>query len=413
MPLRRRDLLALPLALSPALAARAAEPVELSFWSWRQEDRAFYQKAIETFRKTNPGISVTFTAFEPTQYPTILSTALAAGKGPDVMQVRASGGLAAIAAPGYLMKLDRTSVPDIADYPTSALDAESAGGALYAVPFATQTMLVIYNKDVFASAGVAVPADWVGLQAVCKTLKDKGITPFANGTATAWQNETLTFSLLSSLIGKAFVADVRAGKADFTDQRFTGALAKLDAMKEYLAPNFSGVDYASAQQLFIAGRAAMFAGGSFELANFLHQNPKMKLDVFAAPGATSADPKLVAVYYDGGYAINAKTEKREAALAFLRYLASPAYAADFANTLQNISPCQGVKLDNPLLAKVAEMDGSSIPYLMLADYRYHEPNGSVLLQAGVQKMLAGQATPQQVGADVTKGIATYDAAFRK
>ena len=387
--------------------------MELSFWSWRQEDRTFYQKAIETFRKTNPSVSVTFTAFEPTQYPTILSTALVGGKGPDVMQVRSAGGLAAVAAPGYLMKLDVATVPEVADYPQSSLDAESAGGALYAVPFATQTMLVIYNKDVFASAGVAVPADWAGLQAACKTLKDKGITPFANGTATAWQNETLTFSLLSSLIGSSFVADVRAGKADFTDPRFTDALAKLDAMKDYLAPNFSGVDYASAQQLFTAGRAAMFAGGSFELANFLHQNPRLKLDVFAAPGVAAADPKLVAVYYDGGYAINAKTEKREAALAFLRYLASPEYATGFANTLQNISPCQGVKLDNALLARVSELDGSAIPYLMLADFRYHEPNGSVLLQAGVQKMLAGQATPQQVGTAVTMGIATYNAAFRK
>ena len=33
-----------------------------------------------------------------------------------------------------------------------------------------------------------------------------------------------------------------------------------------------------AQQLFLSGRAAMFAGGSFEIANFRKQNPKLDLD---------------------------------------------------------------------------------------------------------------------------------------
>lgn len=414
MTLRRRHLLALPVALAAApLPGRAAEAAELSFWSWRQEDRAFYQKAIAAFQKANPGITVAFTAYEPTQYPTILSTALAGGKGPDLMQVRSSGGLATMAAPGYLMKLDKAAVPELAAYPADALAAESLDGAVYAVPFASQTMLIIANTELLASAGVKTPTSWDELASACAALKAKNITPFANGTATAWQNETLTFSLLSSLLGRGFVADVRSGKADFTDARFTGALAKLDALKPYLAPNFSGVDYASAQQLFVAGRAAMFAGGSFELANFRHQNPKLKLDVFAAPGAASGDPSLVAVYYDGGYAINAKTPKQAAATAFLRYLASVPYATEFANTLQNISPADGVKLDDPLLAKVAGLDKTSIPYLMLTDFRFHEPNGSVLLQAGVQKMLAGQATPQQVGADITKGIATYYKPFQK
>ncbi len=31
---------------------------------------------------------------------------------------------------------------------------------------------------------------------------------------------------------------------------------------------------------------------------------------------------------------------------------------------------------------------------------------------GVQKMMAGQATPQEVAAEVTEGIATYHAPFR-
>ena len=49
---------------------------------------------------------------------------------------------------------------------------------------------------------------------------------------------------------------------------------------------------------------------------------------------------------------------------------------------------------------------------MLVHFRYEEPSGSVLLQQTVQKMMAGQATPAEVGAEVTKGIANYYAPFK-
>ncbi len=214
-----------------------------------------------------------------------------------------------------------------------------------------------------------------------------------------------------------------AGKADFTDARFVGALTKLNEIKDYFAPNFSGVDYAASQQLFAAGRAAMFAGGSFEIANFLRQNPKLKLGLFPSPVAKAGDQRLVALYYDGGFAINAASKNKDAALKFLRFLGTPEFGTAFSNDLQNISPIKGVAFENPLLKEVATLNQSAMPYIMLVNFRYQEPTGSVLLQSeptgsvllqsGVQKMLAGKATPAEIGAEITKGIATYYAPFKK
>jgi raffinose/stachyose/melibiose transport system substrate-binding protein len=50
---------------------------------------------------------------------------------------------------------------------------------------------------------------------------------------------------------------------------------------------------------------------------------------------------------------------------------------------------------------------------MLTNFRYQEPSGSVLLQAEVQKMLAGQTDAAAAAAAVTAGIATYHAPFQK
>jgi len=406
--------LATATALSWPLAAAAGE---LRFWTWRNEDKAAYAEFFKDFNKQHPDVKITFEAFEPQNYPTVLSTAMAGDKGPDVMMVRAYGAFEAVARPGYLQELNDTNVPGLSKFPEAALKGQTlrADGKVYAVPFATQTMLIIYNTEVFAKAGVKVPETWDELLDACKKLKAAGIIPFANGTATAWQNETLVSALLSSQFGKQFEADIVAGKADFTDKRFVDALGRLQdlAKADYLSPSFSGIDYPSSQQLFSSGAAAMFAGGSFELAPFMKANPALKLDVFASPPLKKGDERLVGIFLDGGYAVNAKSANKEDGLKLMRYFASKEFGDKFANALGNLSPIPGVTFTDPMLKKVAELNTSSMSYMMAVHFRYQEPSGSVLLQSGVQKMLAGKATPAEIGAEITKGIATYYAPFKK
>ena len=76
-----------------------------------------------------------------------------------MIQVRAYGNLEAIATPGYLLALDKQNVPELAKFPEAALAAETlrSDGKVYAVPFATQTMLIIYNKKIFADARLKSP----------------------------------------------------------------------------------------------------------------------------------------------------------------------------------------------------------------------------------------------------------------
>lgn len=410
----KRFLMRVALAAGAAAIALPALAQELTFWSWRQEDRAVYEQLIDSFEAANPGITVKFEAHEAANYNTILSTALSGGQGPDVMMVRAHGAFETIAGGGYLMPLDNATVPGLDALPAPALAAETlrADGKIYAVPFASQTMLVIYNKALFDQHGITEPSTWADLMAAAQKLKDAGVFAFANGTATAWQNETIVTALGASIIGKDFYQDLMAGTTDFTDPRYVEALAAVKEASAFFPEGFIGLDYPSSQQLFASGLAAMFAGGSFELANFKNQNPDIELGVFPAPVATEGDEHLVGLFFDGGYAGNAKTEHPEAVLKFLAYLASPEFGQAFANSLNNISPIPGVTFDNPLLQEVAELNKNSIPYIMLVHFRYQEPSGSVLLQAAVQKMLAGEQTPEQAAAEVTEGIKTYYEPFQ-
>ena len=400
--------------ITAVMSCGAAQAGDLTFWTWRQEDRTQYAQLFADFNKQHPDVRIKYEAFEPQSYGTVLSTALAAGKGPDVIHVRAYGGLEQFSRAGYLVPLDPTTVPELANYGESALASVSqrSDGKPYAVPFASQTLGLLYNTEIFQRLGLKPPATWDEMLQVSKALKEKNVIPLANGMATAFMVEIFTSVFTGSAHGQGFVQDVLAGRATFEDPRYVGALAKMLELRDYLPPGFTGIDYATMQQLFLSGRAAMFAGGSFEIANFRRQNPNLKMD-FVAPPAPAGQPQLVSLFYDGGYAINAKSDNRGDALKLIRFMSTKGFGDRFSALLGNISPIKGVQIDDPLLSKVAALNAQSVDYVMAVHFRYQDPTGSTLLQGAVQRMMGGQATPAQVGAEVTKGIATYFQPFQK
>jgi len=392
-----------------------AQSTELTFWTWRQEDRSQYTQIFAEFTKKNPDIRVNFQGYEPQSYGTVLSTALAAGKGADVLHIKPYGGTEQFAKAGYLLPLSRETVPELANFSADALLSTSmrSDKQVYAVPFASQTLGLFINRDIFNRANVQVPETWDQFLEVCRTLKEKGIIPIANGLNTAFMVETLTGVFMPSFHGKDFVREVVAGTTTFEDPRYVGALERLLDLRDFLAPGFSGIDYPTSQQLFLSGRAAMFAGGSYEIANFRRQNPNLPMEFHAPPAAKPRGPRFVSLYFDGGYAVNAKTEKKEAALKLVRYMGTKEFGEKLSSLLGNISPIQGVTTSDPLLTRVSELNASSVPYIMVAYFRFQEPTGSTLLQQSVQKMMGGQMTPAQVGAEVTRGIANYYEPFKK
>src|SRR5579875_1692888 len=137
--------------LAGLLGAGRAEAGDLTFWTWRQEDKSAYTELFSDFTKQHPDIHVRFEAFPNEQYQTILSTALAGGKGGDVLHVRAYGGLEQLARANYLVPLDPAQVPELANFSPAALAAESlrADHRVYAIPFAMQTLGIFVNKDIF------------------------------------------------------------------------------------------------------------------------------------------------------------------------------------------------------------------------------------------------------------------------
>ena len=396
-----------------APTSKAAD-VSLTMYSWRVEDKAFYESVIKDYTAVNPGVSINYQSFPSADYQTILMSAMAAGKGPDIVHVRAYGALDQLVVPGYLSPLAANEIKGLNKYPKEALDSQRgfSDKRLFGIPFAYQSLGIFYNIDYMRKAGVlAAPKTYPEFVEQLKKIKSAGLQPLANGGSTHMEQMWGTIAPMF-YGGTDYYNDVIAGKKTFNDPAFVKSLEAVQDLFPYMPTNATAVNYDASRALFFSGKAAFFMGGIFELGYFRAQNPKLKFDFIATPPMTPGGKQFVSTWADGGYGINAKTPNRAQALKFLNYLASKAYGQRFTETIAQISAVPGVVIrDRQLNKAVSSINKWGTPYLMLVGFRYKNPTGSALLQTGLPNMLSGTKTAKQVADEVTKGVGTWFAPF--
>jgi raffinose/stachyose/melibiose transport system substrate-binding protein len=388
------------------------EGTTLEVWSWRTEDVDEYEKIFDAYEAQHDGVTVEFKPYVATEYDTILSTGLSAEGGPDVAQLRAYGGLQPLCEAGRLVELDDQDVDTsgIRDDVLQGARCESDGG-LYGVPFASQALVVYYNKAIFEEHGLAEPSTWQELMDLSRTLQEHGVTPYAVTGKDNW-----VLPMLHDLFaaprygGPEFEEAVQEGGTDFTDPDYVASIETLDEVTPYFPEDVVGVDYATAQTLFTSEKAAMYPGGSFELAFFQDQNPDLEMGVFAVPPPPGAlvDQPLTPGWVDSSFGVNSASPDKEEALELVRWMASQEFGQLVSDELKQLNPVEGVTPGDPLLEEISQLyTGSPTPYLLLVDFRYGEPTGTDLMAAGLQSMLLGDTGPSEVATKLQKGVAQW------
>ncbi|MFE9477532.1 extracellular solute-binding protein [Streptomyces spororaveus] len=208
-------------------------------------------------------------------------------------------------------------------------------GALYGVPWYAANRVVIYHKDLFASAGIKTPPknrqEWI--QATQKL--DKGDQ---QGIYLAGQNWYV-------LAG--FVWDEGGELAVETGGRWVGALdddkalAGMDFYKQLQAlgdgPRGADEETPPQSQVFARGGVAQIIAPPGQAAEIEAANPalKGKLGFFPIPGKTSDKPGAV---FTGGsdLIIPARTGQRKAAVDVITALVSEEWQTELARTMSYV-----------------------------------------------------------------------------
>ena len=201
---KRLVVVLLTLLLPPTMAAAggqdesigdADETVELTVWFGREN--FIPDDGFDSFHAEHPNIKVNVDVIPLEQALTEASTALSAGKGPDLLQTD-SRNIPPLVEAGLLYPMDkeletwRVEDPDGYHAISSAgWDHGSYQGVAYGVAVFSGPFNHVYRIDWLKDAGLAVPETWEEMLDVARALNDP---PNRYGYAVRGPNDTVWFS---------------------------------------------------------------------------------------------------------------------------------------------------------------------------------------------------------------------------
>lgn len=247
----------------------AAVSGTITYWdtSDAKNEAPTYQALIKDFEAKYPKIKVDYQNVDFTTVEQKFKAAAQSGKGaPDVVRTDV-GLIPEYASLHYIAPLDGTAaLSDAQDFLAGPMDTTKYDGKTYGVPSVTDTLGLLYNKEIFAKAGITEPpATWDELIADSATIKAK--VPGVTGT---YVNPDSYF-LFPLLFGEgADLADPAAKKITVNSPEAVKAVT--EAKKIYDTSSLK-VDFASAydnmQTSFKTGKVAMLVQGPWSVGDDL------------------------------------------------------------------------------------------------------------------------------------------------
>ncbi|WP_432357255.1 ABC transporter substrate-binding protein [Sporosarcina sp. UB5] len=368
------------------------DPVNLTMYSWRPEDREAYEKFIKVFEDQNPGITVTFKPYKSTEYGTILTNALTAGQGPDIIQLRPYEGAVSIIDAEYIVPLDDIKgINDISDEYLTA--ARGSDGNVYGVPLSLNAGIIFYNKDVFEEHDFNLPTTWDELLQVGEEMKAKGIIPIAQAGKAAY-----LLSLTHSVIGatsydQSYIDDLLSGKADLTDERFVESVKRMEQLEGLFPKDFIALDDKDTQAMFYTGQAAMYINGSYRLETFENTAPDLNIGILPSFASEEGGETPLVTWVDGSYAVVKASKYQEEAKKFMEFMASKEFGQLFSDELSRISAIPGVEPKHELVKEMTKLgEANPTPYLMLVHLGGGSPTTKTTFENALQGMYIKELT---------------------
>lgn len=396
--------LAIPLAsTAQAQGKQLSGVVRVGSWDSGEALEPF-NKAIAGFKKLYPNVEVKLEAV-PDQYGTKLLAQFAAGSAPDVFQV-GDGDMAKFKALGAAEPLD----PFIKG--ADGLDmsvffpAVAAFGLLnketYYLTKDYSPLVLYYNADHFTEAGLKPPtADWTWkdlLDAAQTLTKDSNgnnakSDKFDASKTSRWGlqipdswGDSLwlrgTLPIIYQNGGKMISDDGKTTQGYMNGKETVAAVQWfVDLFKKYhVAPTKAQFDAFAGTDMFQSGLVSMLWTGRWPLKDFA-KNTKLN---FGTAGLPSGEKGKANVLCWAGFALYSKSQNKDAAWAFLKYIAAGDGAKEFANyaftAVKPIAESQGLsteKYNAPIikdLENVKQLPEVSHPKWVDCGEKYYKEN---------------------------------------
>ena len=284
--------------------------------------------------KQSPGVKVNYKPVGD-NLPTVLATAVAGGRPPDMADIAQPGLVKQFVAKGALKPITYAKPAMSANFAASWLQLGTFNGKLYGLVFkASNKSTGWYNVRAFKNAGVSPPKTWSQLLSDAKTIKNSGTPAYAIGGADGWTLTDLFENIYLRQAGAAKYAQLSAHTIKWTAPSVTTALktmAQVIGDSSNLAGGTSGAlltDFpTSVNDVFQnpAKAAMLFEGDFVPGVATVKATPVTGYNEFPFPSINGSGP---AVEIGGDTIVT--FHDTPAIRAFVKFLATPQAASAWA-----------------------------------------------------------------------------------
>jgi raffinose/stachyose/melibiose transport system substrate-binding protein len=348
--MKRYLLAAAFVVLCAALVSGQGKTLKLFFYSPELTDQ--YNDMAREY-KAETGVTLDITVNQA-DYVTLLRAKLNSGDIPDVFMSSAYADNSTYKDYIY----DMTDVDFMKQIEPSALAGVTVQGRITGYPFLVQSHSFIYNKKIFAEAGIkTLPRTLREYEDVARKLQARGIQPFATGfkewwvlPQTAWQVLAPAAESYGGFAG--FVEKLNSGALKFKDVKGMSTLFDvLDMIKKYGGPKPLESDFNDQCSSLATGKAAIIHQGNWAEDTIRKTTPDIDIGYLRGPVAGTA--AQAGIMYDSNQTIRvAKDGQVEMALAWLKWLTTSEYGKNWIpDKIKQLSPIKGSKAPSAELAQ--------------------------------------------------------------
>ena len=275
----------------PGMEAEMMEPVEIEIFQSKTTIADQFVALAREFEAANPDIKVSVdTVGGSADWQTILKSRFAADEGPDLFNIQGKGDYDVWKA----NIADLTGEPFLDEAVAAAKTGLNINGRQWGMPVNFEGYGYIYNKDIFAEAGITdPPTNFSELQATAMQLEDAGYTAWATGYGTWW---VIALHLLNATFAQvddpqAFMEGLTAGTVTMAGTgEFQDLKNLIDLTVEYGEDNPLATDHNQQVQLLANGQVAMIQQGVWKETALYAATPDLNIGLL--PIAMNDDAKM-------------------------------------------------------------------------------------------------------------------------
>jgi len=405
--------------ISGCSSAKIDSKPSISVWHWMTDRDPAFQELARKYESLT-GVKVNFELYAPSDAYSQKIRAAAQGTNlPDVFGILGEKrDFASFIKAGHIlditpyMEADNESWKDRFFPKALAVNEFIPGNSyginpgIFGVPIDIMTIQMVYNKKLFGELGLnpnRPPKTLQDFLDIGAKIQAAGMQGLVSGWGEVWMIDCLANNYAFNIMGKDKVLATIRGEVAYTDPDWIKVFSVFKQMQAsgVLAKGVVTMINKSAEQLFANEKAVFAFNGSWCVNVYKGMNPKLEYGAMLPPEASSQYPMAIWGGAGSSFMVNSRSKNKEAAVKFLIWLTDQEQQVYLAQATNNLPANKNSLTKIPeILAQFARgMDYATHPNV------WGVSEFSLVIEAfdrGIQSIIIGEKSPEQVAADVQK-----------